>query len=777
MSRRGSLQRIRDQLDHRLDMRKPKLLHFNAYLGDGNGVVVIDEDDPTMVYAREKGRGEVHKVHNTRVPNLYNLPVIIGYDDTTQYRLEVLTIRRDAVDVWIAEGNDPTGISGVGPHHFQHEWRRDGGLPGSDVVWLNIQQITDGLVYPSTPNAMTVEVHKSWYAYGQSFQFFDAETSADLTAYVPSDAGSSKWILISIDAETNTLQYTEGDPFSTALFPPDESDSIPDAPYGSVPLAAVLLSDTTTEITWDEIYDMRLFPTGVSGVASASQHGILDPSVHVNTADHDPPNLGDMIYAGGVYPIWDALAIGTSGEILRSTGSVPEWSPFLVNTIYVGSAGEYTTIQDAMDALTSTDDIILVDGDTYDETLTYSGGSGYVLHMTNMGNRRYVTVEPTTGVPLTLTGYAAYFTSISFNSPDDWGVEITSTESGPIFMFQDCTLSGHSSAGALSVGGASQKYCTTYNCQFYGDVEIDGAANTEAWFFTPIIWGDLYVTNGICYLHGGRVTGDIIVGAGGELHLSGATLVEGSITETGDVEGHHFNNELTLIGPDGEWRVGGKVLDQDFTSSDYDTIAESQAEGVLFSDVDSPFPAQGFYHISTLISMQSADTWSISSGNGLYPVGISADNEGPWLLIPVLGVHDWEFTLDYTITGARSGTESNYVYIIAFSPGQQYTTLYQYNYSYSSQYHRARTYIRTGSSYSNFQGSSSSGSPGTFKMGIRMLNGCPGGWHHDTGSWSNYTSTLDVIAPVTHIGVITARRTGNTWFSGFYIENMQLNYG
>lgn len=326
-----SITRVRRQLQEKLDTRKPILHFFHAYLGDGQGNVVIDEDEPNYVWAREQGRGVVHKVYNTRVPNLNNLPVIVGLLDSTPYRWEVISIRQSDLDIQIGAGIIPPGSAeGVGPHHWQHEFRRDGTPAGSDVVWVNIQQVTDGLVCPSNPSSMTVQIYKCWYAYGQSFQFLDT-TTADLSPYPPPGGGTARWILVSIDADTNTIQYTTGTTFPSALFPADEADTIPDAPIGSVPLAAIYVEDTTTEITWDNIYDMRLFPFGVSGTTTPTGHRLLEADVHIDAADN-VVSTGDLIFGNGIYPEWDVLTVGSDGQILLSDGTHPYWGDMPSNS-------------------------------------------------------------------------------------------------------------------------------------------------------------------------------------------------------------------------------------------------------------------------------------------------------------------------------------------------------------------------------------------------------------------------------------------------------------
>jgi hypothetical protein len=101
---------------------------------------------------------------------------------------------------------------------------------------------------------------------------------------------------------------------------------MPNAPYGSVPLGAVYIMDDSTSLTWQNVYSMRTFPSGVSGVVTPSDHSLLDGSVHDDTVANDPPTQGDIMYADAT-PEWDALGIGAAGAILQVDGGQPSWLP------------------------------------------------------------------------------------------------------------------------------------------------------------------------------------------------------------------------------------------------------------------------------------------------------------------------------------------------------------------------------------------------------------------------------------------------------------------
>lgn len=316
MSLKGErLRRNRDR-DRLLDTRSPQRLQFRAKLGDGQGNVLTDTDDRRYVNVYREDRSVITGVLNMRVSNINDLPVLVGYSDEYPGTLQILSVS------WGDLGWETSDRAYMVAHGEQHTFHRDGD-GGDDVVFIEMEQVLDGLVYPSSPAALTVDQRKCWYAYGTSFHFKDTETGYNLAASVPG-AGLARWVLVYIDttADPHALAHTNGDTYAKAFFPPEDV-AIPDAPVGSVPLGAVFLEDTTATITWENVYSMRLFPMGVSGVMTSTAHGLLDTDVHDDVVDN-APTQGDLIYADGT-PEWDALAIGGVGGVLYVTGGLPAW--------------------------------------------------------------------------------------------------------------------------------------------------------------------------------------------------------------------------------------------------------------------------------------------------------------------------------------------------------------------------------------------------------------------------------------------------------------------
>ena len=205
---------------------------------------------------------------NARVGDYVDYPVIVGYTAEQPNLFQVISAR------FVYAGAD-TGddlLPQVPAHHRTHEFRRDGS-GGGDTVWVQKQQMLPLQAAPtSLVSTMQVNIAADWYAWQDGWQYFAGATSADLSGYVPTGAAQAKFVLISVDGATNTLQYTEGDLFSTLLPPANLDDQLPAAPSGSVPVVAVYLLSTTTKLDWDNLYDIRLFNQPVGGSVLPAVH-------------------------------------------------------------------------------------------------------------------------------------------------------------------------------------------------------------------------------------------------------------------------------------------------------------------------------------------------------------------------------------------------------------------------------------------------------------------------------------------------------------------------
>jgi hypothetical protein len=236
--------------------------------------------------------------------------VRVGNDETLMTAFNNRTSHRNGLPVYV--GYDPlqptlfqvlserqvyfqegSGGKSVAPHHDQHEWGNTEG--GEDVVYSRVRQIVDGLVFPTDPASLLVTVRDCVYEIEGTVYYYAGGT-VDLTAYVPS-TGYQKYVLIAMGPSGPVV--TDGTEKSSVAL-----TDVPTASDGSHwPLAAVWLRYSTTEITdWPN-----------------TQH-ILDLRFTGHMANKGWTNLpGVLIVAtsGGQYSVvQDAVDAATDGDIV-----------------------------------------------------------------------------------------------------------------------------------------------------------------------------------------------------------------------------------------------------------------------------------------------------------------------------------------------------------------------------------------------------------------------------------------------------------------------------
>lgn len=253
---------LRRQFKKALEQYERRLDRFPALLGDGRGNVEVS-GRPGYVYCRVGNAETQAEVFNQRVILREDLPVIVGYAPEQPGLFQVLCQR----EVYMGGGQGNALIPQVIPHHQIHELRNTAG--GDDVVWVHSQQITALLTCPTNPVSMQVQVKSGIFAWELTWQYYLGGTSDDLSSYVPALEADSIAVLVSIDCETVTLQYTAGDTFPTAWPPTDFDEKFPTPPAGSVPSGIVVLAGGTASIGWDELWDARLFGQPVGGSVMA----------------------------------------------------------------------------------------------------------------------------------------------------------------------------------------------------------------------------------------------------------------------------------------------------------------------------------------------------------------------------------------------------------------------------------------------------------------------------------------------------------------------------
>jgi hypothetical protein len=236
--------------------------------------------------------------------------VRVGNDETLMTAFNNRTSHRNGLPVYV--GYDPlqptlfqvlserqvyfqegSGGKSIAPHADQHEWGNTEG--GEDVVYARVRQIVDALVFPTDPASLSVTVRDCVYEI-EGVVYYYAGGTVDLTAYVPI-TGYQKYVLIAMGPSGPVV--TDGTAKSSVAL-----TDIPTASDGSHwPLAAVWLRYSTTAITdWPD-----------------TQH-ILDLRFTGHMANKGWTNLpGVLIVAtsGGQYSdVQDAIDAASAGDVV-----------------------------------------------------------------------------------------------------------------------------------------------------------------------------------------------------------------------------------------------------------------------------------------------------------------------------------------------------------------------------------------------------------------------------------------------------------------------------
>ena len=222
-----------------------------AVLGDGRGQAAsnmyVPQSNNEVVWAREyMGDSKFFAVINhAKVVPAFDLPVKISYTFDELGQEQVIGINYAG-----AGGSlNVTTINALGPHHLQHEFG------GGDEVYIDGLLFKPGLVYPTSPVSMQLQVSRFIY-YWNSWNQFDTADTDSLAPFKP-PSGFSRYVLIALDPETGTLVYRLGEPVNLTLAPFTTtafSFSYVPAPSGNeIPLAYVALTSNTTTLDWTDV--------------------------------------------------------------------------------------------------------------------------------------------------------------------------------------------------------------------------------------------------------------------------------------------------------------------------------------------------------------------------------------------------------------------------------------------------------------------------------------------------------------------------------------------
>lgn len=295
----------------------------------GGRVIVEVPKRPSYVYVQVRAStAEVIEAFNNTVSPLYGLPVFIQWQGN-----RYVVVERDSMRY----SNWLDSSSYLPRHASTHEARGSAG----DVVFVAQEQFLPLMPMPSGSfGSRGIEINDyNLMSTTGMFLYSPLQITQDLTVWNPSSPTGAVMVLVSLDAQTGGLRYdvNSGTLFGNWLTGSnDVLLNIPVNPDISryIPIAGVRLISGTTQITWDNIYDVRPMFGATRTIAGGGGGGPTVSGAYLLLDGSNSPVTGPVRFqndAGSFGPGNDRspvyiLASGTParyGEIIKQWTANP----------------------------------------------------------------------------------------------------------------------------------------------------------------------------------------------------------------------------------------------------------------------------------------------------------------------------------------------------------------------------------------------------------------------------------------------------------------------
>ena len=309
--------KLQRALEEQKTSTQQQTLKISGILGmplNGQRVVEVP-NRKGFVYVRLRSNiNEVIQAFNNQVAPSYNLPVVVERQDNKYIVIGVDTARYE--NNW--NSHSPYLPRHGNTHSFDIE---SGG--GGDIVWVYPRQFMPALVFPSGSLGAGNLVVSPYTLRNDNgtWRYIGNTGTPNITAHRPTSPTGAVMGLVYLNTDDGNPYFliNSGTVFSNTLT--GTSQIIPyiptiTNPAKQIPLAAVRLITGTSQLSWDNIYDVRQFlhnqPTGTSGGGSITvqDEGISQGSATIfNFA-------GDNVQAtvsGGIARIFVTGSAGTGG--------------------------------------------------------------------------------------------------------------------------------------------------------------------------------------------------------------------------------------------------------------------------------------------------------------------------------------------------------------------------------------------------------------------------------------------------------------------------------
>lgn len=230
-------------------------------------------DRPSFVYVRLRdNENEVVQAFNNKVTSSYNLPVIL-HREGSRYTV-------DGVNTQRYQSNWNNSAAYLPRHGVNHSFYEGG---GGDITWVYSRQIMPYLVYPDstiTGSFLKIAPHILLGSNNQ-WKVSGGTGTPSILQYLPTGGNDAIMGLLYLDSPTGNpkLIINSGTPFSNLLTGTSDVYQYIPVPNTNtqIPLAAIRLSSGSSNINWDNLYDVRqwiqTFPSGTSSGGGGTSSG------------------------------------------------------------------------------------------------------------------------------------------------------------------------------------------------------------------------------------------------------------------------------------------------------------------------------------------------------------------------------------------------------------------------------------------------------------------------------------------------------------------------
>lgn len=283
----------------------------------------------------------------------------------------------------------------------------------------------------------------------------------------------------------------------------------------------------------------------------------------------------------------------------------------------------------------------------------------------------------------------------------------------------------------------------------------------------------LYVEGKGLTMAAGKVVDLSGVADGLELDIDGDTSISAPTDDQIDIETAGVDT-IRIIGAATDdiapWRLGGTVLNLDFTGLAYDTKPECQAVGLRFSDSDTPFS-------NPLGTVAVSGTWAHSAGNGWAASGMSND-EWSVILIPLMRPENWELDVVLTYSPAAVAHMIRF-YMGHLTPsGHMGDALDAEDTSVAANQLICVHYTNDGDDTftARYTGAALVGT-GDRTYKLRSKNACRSVWDEQDDAWHDYQGhQCTTVAYTPGYVFIAVQKIGANTLSAHYIKSLTLKY-